>query len=100
MADVCPVGGRIPPVSLNIKNPATVRLARELAATTGETVTQAVTVAVRERLDHLRVGAVGAASQRAARIRAISADAARRWVEPYRTGDLARLLYDDLGLPR
>jgi antitoxin VapB len=36
--------------ALNIKNPETVRLARELAARTGESLTAAVTQALRDRL--------------------------------------------------
>lgn len=39
---------------LNIKDPETDRLARELANATGESITAAVTTALRERLD--RVG--------------------------------------------
>ncbi len=38
---------------LNIKNPETYRLARELADRTGMTLTAAVTVALRERLERL-----------------------------------------------
>ncbi|MGB8261026.1 MAG: type II toxin-antitoxin system VapB family antitoxin [Terracidiphilus sp.] len=38
-------------MSLNIKNEETHRLARELAQRTGETLTMAVTIAVRERLE-------------------------------------------------
>ncbi len=38
-------------MSLNIKDPQTDRLVRELAQSTGETITQAVEVAVSERLD-------------------------------------------------
>jgi antitoxin VapB len=41
-------------MSLNIKNEQTHALARELAEITGESITGAVTVAVRERLDRLR----------------------------------------------
>ena len=41
---------------LNIKDPETDKLARALAHTTGETITQAVTVAVRERLERLQAG--------------------------------------------
>lgn len=37
-------------MALSIKNPETERLARELARTTGETLTEAVTKAVRDRL--------------------------------------------------
>jgi len=44
-------------MALNIKDDGADRLARELAAETGESITMAVTVAVRERLERLR-GAV------------------------------------------
>ena len=40
-------------MALNIKNDETHRLARALAEETGETLTEAVTVAVRERLESL-----------------------------------------------
>jgi antitoxin VapB len=50
--------GILPDVmALNIKDDAADQLARELAAETGESITTAVTVAVRERLERLR-GAV------------------------------------------
>jgi antitoxin VapB len=41
-------------MSLNIKNAETYRLVKELADTTGESMTEAVTVAVRERLARVR----------------------------------------------
>ena len=41
-------------MALNIKDDAADQLARELAAETGESITKAVTVAVRERLERLR----------------------------------------------
>lgn len=44
-------------MALNIKDDRVDRLARELASETGETITTAVAVAVRERLERLR-GAV------------------------------------------
>jgi antitoxin VapB len=43
-------------LSLNIKDPTTDTLVRELAQTTGETITEAVTVAVQERLERLHAG--------------------------------------------
>ncbi|MBA3876863.1 MAG: PSK operon transcription factor [Anaerolinea sp.] len=39
---------------LTIRNPETDRLARELAATTGESITAAVTEAIRQRLQRVR----------------------------------------------
>ena len=41
-------------MSLNIKNAETYRLVKELADATGESMTEAVTVAVRERLARVR----------------------------------------------
>ncbi len=41
-------------MALNIKNPEAHRLARELAQETGESLTEAVTVALRERLASLQ----------------------------------------------
>lgn len=44
---------------LTIVNPETDRLARELAQRTGESLTEAVTVALRERLERVRSGTPG-----------------------------------------
>lgn len=43
-------------MSLNIKNPETLRLAREVARQNGETMTMAVTIALRERLERQKQG--------------------------------------------
>lgn len=92
--------GRIPPMTLNLKNEEATALARELAAATGESVTRAVTVAVRERLARVRQQDEAAAADRVSRMRWIARDASRRWIEPYRTSSHAELLYDEAGLPR
>lgn len=42
------------PVALNIKNKETCDLARELAELTDDTMTGAITVALRERLEHIK----------------------------------------------
>jgi len=39
---------------LNIKNPETVRLAKEVAQNNNETITMAITIALRERLERQR----------------------------------------------
>ncbi len=84
-------------MALNIKNEETYKLVEELAKRTGENMTQAVTEAVRERLDRM-------ASQHRAglaeRLLRIGKDCAGRLKEPYRSIDHAELLYDDKGLPR
>jgi antitoxin VapB len=84
-------------MSLNIKNEETHRLARELAELTGESVTAAVTVAVRERLERVRREREGSLAEQ---LLAIGRDAAPRFKEPYRSVDHGELLYDERGLPR
>ena len=51
-------------MGLNIKNPETYRLVEELAKRTGETMTAAITIAVRERLDRVRSEQGAAAADR------------------------------------
>ena len=87
-------------MGLNIKNPETEELARQLADATGENLTRAITVAVRERLDRVRHRGTTAAADRTALLQKIAGDAAGRWVEPYRSSDHGDLLYDESGLPR
>ena len=41
-------------MALSIRNPKTEKLAREIAAESGETITQAITRALEERLERLR----------------------------------------------
>jgi antitoxin VapB len=84
-------------MGLNIKSEETHRLARELARLTGESMTAAVTEAVRERLDRVRSRqATGLAD----RLLAIGKDCAARLKEPFRSADHGDLLYDERGLPR
>ncbi len=73
------------PVALNIKDDGTDRLVRELAAETGESLTAAVTVAVRERLERIR-GAVPR-EQRARTLEAIADRSAARPVLDVRSAD-------------
>ncbi len=85
---------------LNIKNLETEDLAHQLAAATGESLTGAVTVALRERLARVQASDQSATAKRAERLRAVSLDASGRWAPPYRTAEHGDLLYDDAGLPR
>ncbi|MDQ3689493.1 MAG: type II toxin-antitoxin system VapB family antitoxin [Chloroflexota bacterium] len=84
-------------MGMNIKNPEAHRLAQQLAALTGETLTRAVTESVRERLARLQSQERG---NLADRLLAIGEDCARRLPEPHRSADHADLLYGDDGLPR
>jgi antitoxin VapB len=84
-------------MGLNIKNPQTERLVKELAEMTGESMTGAVTEAVLQRLERLRGKATGSMADR---LLAIGRDCAARLPEPYRFRDHADLLYGDDGLPK
>jgi antitoxin VapB len=81
---------------LNIKNPEADRLARELAAVTGETLTEAVTRALQERLERTS-GRRHARSLRA-EIERIQERVSRLEVLDRRTPDEI-LGYDENGLP-
>jgi antitoxin VapB len=84
-------------MGLNIKNDETYRLVQKLAKYTGESMTTAITIAVRERLDRV----MGSRQPSlAARLMAIGKDCATHLKEPYRTIDHGDLLYDERGLPR
>ena len=84
-------------MSMNIKNKEAHRLARQLTKLTGESLTAAVTQAVRERVERVR-GAQGAGL--AERLLAIGQDCAAHLKEPYRGLDHGEMLYDDRGLPK
>ena len=84
-------------MSLNIKNEDTNRLAHELADLTGESLTTAVTVAVRERLGRLQQSKRGALSDRLLKI---GKDCAAHLNEPFLSVEHGDLLYDEKGLPK
>jgi antitoxin VapB len=84
-------------MGFNIKNPETHRLAEELAKRTGESMTTAVTTAVRERLDRVRREQ---GNSLADRLVAIGKDCAKLLKEPFRSADHDTLFYDERGLPR
>jgi antitoxin VapB len=85
-------------LSLNIKNPETNKLVHDLADLTGENMSTAVTIAVRERLERIR-------KERnretfIAEAMEIARDCARRMGKPGRALDVDELLYDERGLPK
>lgn len=85
-------------MSLNIKNDEACRLAGELARLTGETMTGAITVALRERLE--REKRERSVETRVQEMRAI----AERCAEFMKPGPSAvehgDVLYDERGLPK
>ena len=84
-------------MAMNIKNDETQKLAHELAELTGESLTTAVTVAVRERLERVQ-GVKGAGL--ASRLLRIGKDCAAHLKDPNLSADHADLLYDERGLPK
>ena len=85
-------------MSLNIKNEETHRLARELARVTGESMTVAVSEAIRERLE--RVRSKNSKEGLAERLLRIGRDCAAHIKEPSESMDIDELLYDEKGMPK
>jgi antitoxin VapB len=81
--------------TLNVKDPEAHRLAQAIAQATGETMTRAVTEALRERYERLQRRDP---ETLAADIRAIAKRAAAHIKRPYL--DHAEFLYDEHGLPK
>ena len=88
-------------MSLNIKNQETCRLAGELARLTGETMTGAITIALRERLERVQ-GPQDDKGERLQRMREISHESAEffRGTTGLASIDHGEWLYDEDGLPR
>ena len=83
-------------MSMNIKDRKTHDLAREVAKETGETITEAVNVALRERLERIRDGR--RKKKRLAALMEIGRQGAKMFPGPH--VDHAELLYDESGLPK
>jgi len=84
-------------MAMNIKNDEAQKLAHKLSELTGESLTTAVTEAVRERLERVQKSAGDGLAERLMRI---GKDCAVHLKEPFRSADHADLLYDERGLPR
>jgi antitoxin VapB len=84
-------------VGLNIKSREAHHLAQELAALTGESMTAAVTTAMRERLERVRRERHAGLAER---LLTIGKDCAAHLREPFRSAEHGDLLYDERGLPR
>jgi len=82
-------------LSLNVKDPEAHRLAQAIAQETGETITRAVTGALRDRYERLQSRKRKASVEE---LRAIARRAAAHVKGPYL--DHAEFLYDDRGLPK
>ena len=82
-------------MTLNVKDPEAHQLAQAIAKATGETLTRAVTEALRERYERLQ-SRQGKASVE--ELRAIARRASQHVKRPYL--DHAEFLYDEHGLPK
>ena len=85
-------------MSITIKNEETCRLAVELAQLTGETMTGAITVALRERLARER--SERGAEARVQRLLAIGKRCASMLGDGPSAVEHGEFLYDERGLPR
>ena len=85
-------------MSLNIKNEETCRLAGELARLTGETMTGAITVAVRERLERER--RERSVEARVQALREIAERCAKLLGPGPSSVEHGDILYDQRGLPK
>lgn len=81
-------------MGLNIKNAEAHKLALELASLTGESLTAAVTEALREKLARLRRRGL------ADRLMEIGKEFSSRMSEKTKTFDIDAELYDERGLPK
>ena len=86
-------------MSLNIKNPETYRLVKELARETGQSMTAAVADAVRERLERIRAER-GEKRIDIERGLALLREIRERLGPEYLAQDFDELLYDEMGLPK
>jgi antitoxin VapB len=84
-------------MGMNIKNDETQKLVHELSDLTGESMTAAVTEAVRERLERVRNSHGAGLADRLLRI---GKDCAAHLKEPFKSAEHGDILYDEQGLPR
>jgi antitoxin VapB len=85
-------------MALNIKDPETDRLVRELAALTGQPITEVVREAVEDKLKATRARRAGSRADRRRLLEEIAARGRARPILDDRTADEI-IGYDDDGLP-
>lgn len=83
--------------AINIKNPETCKLAKQVAQETGESLTTAIHTALRERLDRLHVEGTKRDESVYTSLVALGKRGAELAPGPYPDAD--GLLYDENGLP-
>lgn len=85
-------------MALNIKSDETCQLISRLAGLTGENMTEAVTRAVREKLERLEEE--NSRVERLRRVHEIVRDASKRFPPGLTSQSVDDLLYDESGLPK
>jgi antitoxin VapB len=81
-------------MQINIKSQKARELVDQITNRTGETLTDAIIAALKERLQKLTI------EERLARVDEITKDITSRLQEPWKSSDHADLLYDELGIPK
>ncbi len=84
-------------MALNIKSEEAQKLAKQLARLTGESMTAAITGALRERLDRVRTEQGNGLADLLLKI---GKDCATHLREPFRSIEHGELLYNEKGQPR
>jgi antitoxin VapB len=83
-------------MALSIEGEEAQKLVQELSELTGESVIDAVTEAIRDRLERVKNAETPKLADRLLRI---GRDCAAHLNEPFRSADHGTMLYDDHGLP-
>lgn len=86
--------------TLNLKNPEVYRLASELAAATGESMTEAVRLSLEERLDRINKTREAEVERRIRRIHELATMIRELSPPGYWAQDFDELMYDENGLPK
>ena len=89
----------VPARTLNLKNPEVYQLANELAAATGESMTEAVRVSLQERLERVRASDDAERERRLRRITELASTLRSLAPPGYFAQDFGELMYDEDGLP-
>jgi antitoxin VapB len=86
--------------TLNLKNPEVYRLAQELSAATGESMTEAVRLSLQERLDRVTKSRDAEVERRVQRIHELATRIRELSPPGYWEQDFDALLYDEDGVPK
>ena len=89
-----------PTRTLNLKNPEVYRLAQELSAATGESMTEAVRVSLEQRLARVKTSRDAEIERRILRMHELATRIRELSPPGFWEQDFDELIYDDDGLPK